>query len=121
MTYIEWLDRGPLPRAVVGGKAAILSELAAAGFTQPPGYALTATAYRRVIAQNGLGAAAPETLAASLCEADLPHDLLVEIEQAYAELTLKGGDAVAVRSSAISEDGASASFAGMYESYLNVR
>jgi pyruvate,water dikinase len=121
MAYIEWLDSRLLPRAVVGGKAATLSELLAAGFTQPPGFALTAAAYRRVIAQNGLGAAAPETLAASLCEADLPHDLLVEIEQAYAELTLKGGDAVAVRSSAISEDGASASFAGLYESYLNVR
>jgi len=119
MAYIEWLDSGLLPRAVVGGKAANLSELVAAGFTQTPGFALTAAAYRRVIAQNGLGAAAPETLAASLCEADLPHDLLVEIEQ--AELTLKGGDAVAVRSSAISEDGASASFAEVYDSYLNVR
>jgi pyruvate,water dikinase len=51
----------------------------------------------------------------------LPHELRDQIAAAYDELTAMTGLACAVRSSALAEDSAGASFAGLYESYLNVR
>jgi pyruvate,water dikinase len=48
---------------------------------------------------------------------------IAEIEQAYTDLGRRCGQAnppVAVRSSAVDEDGAQASFAGQYETYLNI-
>jgi pyruvate, water dikinase len=85
---------------VYGGKAARLSETLCAGLPVPPGLALHPDCVART-AQNNL----------------LPHERAA-LEHALAQF--KDG-AVAVRSSAIGEDGASASFAGQHASFLNVR
>lgn len=85
---------------VYGGKAARLSETLCAGLPVPPGFALHPDCVART-AQNNL---LPSERAA------LEHSLA----------PFKEG-AVAVRSSAIGEDGASASFAGQHASFLNVR
>jgi phosphoenolpyruvate synthase/pyruvate phosphate dikinase len=134
MAFIQWLHRGALPRNQVGGKAAALSELHAAGFSVPVGFAITADGYRHfdhvldIASQvrasdasdpSALRAAAVEA-ARVVTEAKLPHDLRQEISAAYDELVSLAGLASAVRSSGISEDGAGASFAGLYESFLNV-
>ncbi len=87
---------------VVGGKAASLSRLAAE-YRVPPGFALTAKA---------LGIAAPD-----LARGIVPQPLRMHIAEAYARL---GGGRVAVRSSAIDEDGDAHSFAGQHETFLNV-
>jgi pyruvate,water dikinase len=135
MAYIEWLHRGVVPRERGGGKAASLSELIAAGFEVPLGFVVTADGYRHFArAANlealtaSLSSAPPETRAAdtaavqeAVLAAELPADLRQEIADAYAELRSATGDACAVRSSAVSEDAAGASFAGLYESYLNMR
>ncbi|HEY7269739.1 MAG TPA: PEP/pyruvate-binding domain-containing protein, partial [Dehalococcoidia bacterium] len=138
MAFIEWLHRGALPRELVGGKAASLSEMLAAGFAVPLGFAINAEGYRYFEHKSGAGAKlaalsadldfkdAPAVRAfaaeaAALIEAcDLPEDLAGQIGDAYDELQSLSGVASAVRSSAISEDAAGASFAGLYESYLNV-
>lgn len=83
---------------VVGGKAATLSRLRARGFAVPPGFCLSA----------------------ELCRSDD----LDPICRAYDQLSQECGDApavVAVRSSALDEDGADSSFAGQHETRLNVR
>jgi pyruvate,water dikinase len=94
---VVWLgDAACHDREVVGGKAAYLSRLAAE-HQVPPGFCLTATAGG---AHHG-------------------DDLAV----AYGELAARSATAappVAVRSSALDEDGAAASFAGQHETYLNV-
>ncbi len=87
---------------VVGGKAASLSRLAAT-YRVPPGFALTAKA---------LALAAPD-----LARGVVPEPLHAHIVDAYATL---GGGRVAVRSSAIDEDGDAHSFAGQHETFLNV-
>jgi phosphoenolpyruvate synthase/pyruvate phosphate dikinase len=84
--------------ALTGGKAANLSRLAA-GFDVPPGFVL----------------AVPGT--------ELDRSARATVALAYRRLAvLTGADepAVAVRSSAIDEDGLDASFAGQHDTFLNV-
>jgi pyruvate,water dikinase len=139
MPYIAWFDAGKLQRPQVGGKGAALSELSAAGFQVPPGFCITADGYRHYESSTGLEAriaslmdgvdtTQPQSVreaATAICEmvrqTPLPEDLQAEIASAYGVLMQKQEIACAVRSSATSEDGSAASFAGLYETYLNVR
>jgi pyruvate,water dikinase len=123
----------------VGGKAANLGELLAAGLPVPDGFCLTTAAYRQAtggdVAAGQLGAvhqALKSTNDADLPglaalagqardvigAAPVPPDIASAIVAAYAAL---GDDVpVAVRSSATAEDLPSASFAGQQDTYLNV-
>jgi pyruvate,water dikinase len=126
----------------IGGKAANLGELVAAGLPVPPGFVLPAASYldameragvRGELAQLHVRAIAaaddPAELdalcrraAATVRRAALPADLAEQLRVAYAALPDgEGGAAVAVRSSAVGEDGADASFAGMNATFTNVR
>lgn len=100
---VAWLGKHHAHEpTVVGGKAASLSRLAA-DYRVPPGFALTAKA---------LGLAAPD-----LARGVVPEPLRAHIAVAYETL---GGGRVAVRSSAIDEDGDAHSFAGQHETFLNI-
>src|SRR5215210_1692168 len=104
---ILWLgDRACNDPAEVGGKAAHLSRLAA-DYQVPPGFCLTATAFD------------PDHSA----DAPLPTALAAALAAAYEALACRVGVPdvpVAVRSSALDEDGDLASFAGQHETELNV-
>jgi pyruvate,water dikinase len=98
----------------VGGKVAPLSRLAAR-YRVPPGFALTTRAYDLAGALLGDGPGADGSV--------LPDLLKRQVEVAYralAELTGLDEPPVAVRSSAVDEDGAATSFAGQHDTYLNV-
>jgi phosphohistidine swiveling domain-containing protein len=111
---------------LVGGKAANLAELRAAGFDVPAGFCVATDAYRRAADAAGLdevlGRAEDAALAAAarkaLLAVPIPKDVEAAVAEAYAQL----GDRVpvAVRSSATAEDLPSASFAGQQDTYLNV-
>lgn len=102
MKNLLWLgDPKSFDAALVGGKAANLSRLARMYHRVPDGFALPVTV---------------------MAEAH-PHDLRDEISAAIADLMRCHGLpelVVAVRSSAVDEDGAAASFAGQHETYLNI-
>lgn len=128
----------------VGGKNAssgeLIRHLRGAGVRVPDGFAISAEAYRDLLAANDLQALISRPLCAyrgseiSLSEAGdvirdliqnapLPPQLASAIRAAYRELSAAVGEAsspVAVRSSATAEDLPEASFAGQQESYLNV-
>ncbi|MBI5948968.1 MAG: hypothetical protein HY875_12590 [Chloroflexi bacterium] len=89
-------------RALAGGKGLSLARLARAGFPVPPAFVLTTTA-----------------TAASDASGAIPPDLRDEVVAAWQAL-VPGGEPVAVRSSAVAEDSAGASFAGQHETILNV-
>ena len=106
---IVWLDE-PAGQDVpsVGGKVANLSRLAGA-HRVPPGFCLTTAAFQQW-SDGGDDDA-------------FPADLRNQLEQAYSEMgrrTDVDEPSVAVRSSAIDEDGRFASFAGQYETFLNL-
>jgi pyruvate,water dikinase len=113
---IVWLGEGDCDDCtLLGGKAASLCKLAG-DYRVPPGFCLTASAYDRAVA-GGL------TVGGEPDGAALPSDLYAELARAYRELARRcGTDAprVAVRSSAVGEDGLGASFAGQHETFLNV-
>jgi pyruvate,water dikinase len=98
----------------VGGKAAVLGELLSAGFQVPAGFVITAAALQDAAPPRG---DTPDGNAEVIAATPLPHRLVAELRQALTEL---GDGPVAVRSSATDEDSAQASFAGQYESVLNV-
>ena len=122
---------------LVGGKGANLGEMIAAGFPVPPGFVITADAYLDAMEYAGLrdelaehartaGDLTPEALAEAahrLKEAvracALPTALA---DDALERLNALGPDVrVAVRSSATAEDSTDTSFAGMNETFTNVR
>jgi len=109
---ILWLnDPACQDESRVGGKAANLARLSAS-FRVPSGFALSA----EVCASWQEALSGRETV-----PAELP--LTSDLSSAYEELGKRCGaaePAVAVRSSAVGEDGIKASFAGQLESYLNV-
>jgi phosphoenolpyruvate synthase/pyruvate phosphate dikinase len=99
----------------VGAKAANLSRLVAS-YRIPPGFCVTAAAYSQWAECTGSSHPALATQA-------IPAGLYNALASAYRGLAKRCGVAdpgVAVRSSAVDEDGATLSFAGQYETYLNV-
>jgi rifampicin phosphotransferase len=92
---------GPGDADAVGGKGLSLGLLASAGLPVPPGFCVTAAAFRRARGKP---------------LAEQP-DLSEPLAAAYRAL---GGGPVAVRSSATAEDGAVTSFAGQQETILGV-
>jgi pyruvate,water dikinase len=129
----------------VGGKNASLGqlfrELRPQGVGVLDGFAITADAYWRLLAERGLktrlemilSAFDPEDLEelaerghsarAAVLETPLPEDLIQPVLDAYRRLVGRLGrePALAVRSSATAEDLPEASFAGAAETFLNVR
>jgi pyruvate,water dikinase len=122
-----------------GGKGANLGELTRAGLPVPSGFVIGAPAYASFCEQTGLRERldailsrvevedtaslqhAAEAARQAVLDAPMPAALRTAILAAHAELVGSDGERpVAVRSSATAEDTASASFAGMNETFLNV-
>ncbi len=121
-----------------GGKAVNLGEMIAAGLPVPAGFVVLTGAYRAYLHDCGLDARIREALAGVSAEdgetlecraaevrglfepRGVPEGLRREIAAAYAELGNGEEAAVAVRSSATAEDLPGMSFAGQYDSFLNV-
>jgi pyruvate,water dikinase len=123
--------------ALVGGKSAHLGDLTQAGFPVPPGFAVTADAFDAVVERHVdelLAGLDTEDVAAleqktehvrTVVESlDVPQEIAAAVAHGYHrlgdELELREPP-VAVRSSAVAEDAADASFAGMQSTYLWLR
>lgn len=128
---IRWLDEmSAADAAAFGSKGANLGELARMGVPVPPGFVVAASVYAAHAERCGLNEAlapliatgdwaAVERGASELLEST-PLDTALTATLSKARRRLNS-DAVAVRSSAVAEDLAGASFAGQYETLLNVR
>jgi pyruvate,water dikinase len=142
--FVLWLEEvRKEDTPLVGGKNANLGEMMAAGIPVPPGFAVTAYAYRYFLEKTGLA----EKIYSMLKNLDvnntkqleettrkiremilsqpMPPEIEEEIKKYYYELARRlnvdpSRLRVAVRSSATAEDLPEASFAGQQETYLNV-
>lgn len=121
---------------VVGGKGANLGEMASAQIPVPPGFIVTARAYRSFAENAGLDSritallggldledgrklqTTAESIKRIILETPMPEDTALEIREAYRKL---GQSLVAVRSSATAEDLPEASFAGQQDTFLNIQ
>ncbi|MCK5625716.1 phosphoenolpyruvate synthase, partial [Candidatus Bathyarchaeota archaeon] len=129
---------------LVGGKNANLGEMTQAGIPVPPGFALSAYAYRRFISETGIDekiysliketitdiknpelyAEASKKIRKLIESTPIPQDIQDVVKKSYHELGKKTGSDtifVAVRSSATAEDLPGASFAGQQDTFLNIR
>jgi pyruvate,water dikinase len=125
-----------------GGKSSALGELIAAEIPVAPGFALSTSAFHAFVREAGLDGkiatelarvspgdvdsvvAASHAIAEAMRSAPMPDAVRDEIATAYDALTAESGIStppVAVRSSALGEDGEDATFAGQLESYLWIR
>lgn len=121
---------------LVGGKGANLGELMRSGFPVPPGFCITAEAYRYFTTKTGLtqlyqsildsGSTDTQnitlqsrTITEKILAEKIPQEITDVIYTAYDNLVGRG-TLVAVRSSATAEDLPEASFAGQQDSFLNI-
>lgn len=145
-SYILWYKNISLKDVpLVGGKNASLGEMVKSltkkGVRIPDGFALTTKAYWHFLKNNKIDKELKEVfrnfnpqnlrnlretgrVARNLIlRADFPKDLQKDIIQAYRKLSreynLKKAD-VAVRSSGVAEDAPTMSFAGQFETFLNI-
>lgn len=124
---------------VVGGKAAALTRMIAAGIHIPAGFCLTVFAYQHVLSRSDLPDVihmelgrkpldkmrweeiwdAALRIRSAFLRTPLPPELVQAIYEALSRLN--SGHSLAVRSSAPGEDSAQRSFAGLHESIVNVQ
>jgi pyruvate,water dikinase len=134
------LRRAHEPR--FGGKSAGLGELMAADIPVPPGFGVSIDAFHAFVMESGLAGkidaamarvsaddvdtimAASHAISEAMRFAPVPDSVQEEVSRRYAllaEVTESDAPPVAVRSSAVGEDGQDATFAGQQETYLWVR
>ena len=135
---LSFREIGERDAPLVGGKAAALSRLSKAGVDVPAGVCATVKAYERFVERTGLG----ERLSLILdrksftelrweeiwdvslrirnlfLNTPLPPDVKAALREGLDQFS---GVPAVVRSSSPSEDAAGTSFAGLHESYVNVR
>jgi pyruvate,water dikinase len=140
--WFENLRKTDIPS--VGGKNANLGEMTNAKIPVPPGFAITAYAYKKFIEETGISSKIYEIIKNTVTNPNdpaqyeiaskkirelieltpMPKEIADAVSSAYEELCKRLNTKevfVAVRSSATAEDLADASFAGQQETFLNVR
>ena len=134
--YIKMLqDISDLDLPGIGSKAANLGKMLKIGLPVPEGFVITTDSYKRFVADNNINSEISNLLIESeknnqasleqtaqkikklFEQGEIPQELLMEIDSAYEKI---GCPTVAVRSSATLEDLPQTSFAGQYDSYLNI-
>ena len=140
--WFEDLTKNDIP--LVGGKNANLGEMLHAGIPVPPGFAVTAHAYKKFITETEIAEKIYKIIEETVTDVNdpkqyeeaskkvrkliettpMPREIGSAIKESYNGLSKRTRSArvfVAVRSSATAEDLPDASFAGQQETYLNVK
>ncbi|MFW6030364.1 MAG: PEP/pyruvate-binding domain-containing protein [Halanaerobiales bacterium] len=131
--YFKEISKKDLSR--VGGKGANLGEMMVASLPVPDGFVLVVDSYNEFLSENNLYSKIDNILESIninqfaeiekgakkiqdiFNDAKIPIEICAEIDKAYQKI---GNSRVAVRSSATMEDSPETSFAGQFDSFLNV-
>jgi pyruvate, water dikinase len=125
---------------LVGGKGANLGEMYNLKLPVPPGFIVSASAFKRFIEETGIGKeifsklkdldvestdklqAIAKEVQTIIIKTPMPKDIQHDLFEAYETMTTEQEPPfVAVRSSATAEDLPTASFAGQQATYLNIQ
>ena len=134
--FVHVPGRTAAEASALGGKAANLERLGAAGNTVPRWFAVTTDALDSALAGAGIDAVIADRVSAlrgtpdaarrlseeareAILRMSVPSDIAKTISETY-EGIFSDGAHVAVRSSAVGEDAAGESFAGLHDSFLFV-
>ncbi|MBU2711763.1 PEP/pyruvate-binding domain-containing protein [Zooshikella harenae] len=113
-------------KSEIGGKAVSLNKLVKNDFLVPEAYCITTDAYEyflnctgiyNLLEKQAINTIKVEEIVKEIDKAKIPSDLVDEILKVYKNM---GQGQVAIRSSAVNEDGLFQSYAGQYETYLYV-
>jgi len=119
LRHLSYLDQGMVLE--YGSKAVTLALLWQKGYNIPDGYCISAIAFERFCSHNHITSSNMKDAENSIIDGIFPIDLQKEIEEIWRLLDLSDEESLIVRSSAIGEDGDKHSFAGIYESVINIR
>lgn len=140
VVWFEGVGRESVP--LVGGKGANLGEMVRIGIPVPRGFCISTAAYKRFVKETGvLDKISPYLTRLSKQPEEQYNELSKEIRQviegtqiqrAIQDIVIRhydelcedygiGDMPVGVRSSGVAEDAAAASFAGQFDTYLNVK
>ena len=134
MTFIKFLTELKDPKiSEVGGKGYSLAVLINNGFNVPQGFVITSDAFFKFLKANNLMERI-EKLASEIDEntflekskgirdlildGNMPKDIASQIEEPLNKIDAQY---VSIRSSAVSEDSLKASFAGLHDTFLNIK
>jgi pyruvate,water dikinase len=132
--FVKFLKEIEEPKvSELGGKGYSLAILMKNGFNVPKGFIITSQAFFRFLENNRLREKI-ERLSSEINENNfqekskeikklilsgrIPKEIVLEIREGLRNL---GTEYISVRSSAVSEDSLKASFAGLYDTFLNVK
>ena len=134
MSVIKFLNEIKEPKVLeLGGKGYSLAVLINNGFNVPQGFVITSEAFFKFLEENSLKEKIEELaseinennfqekskqIRSLILEGKIPEEIAFEIKDALEKLNVKY---VSIRSSAVSEDSLKASFAGLHDTFLNVR
>lgn len=134
MNIIKYLNEPKEPKvSELGGKGHSLAVLMNNNFNVPKGFVITSDAFFKFLEENNL-IETIEKLASDIngnnfqeraekirnliLNGKIPEEIVLEIKEALNKLNVKY---VPIRSSAVSEDSLKASFAGLHDTFLNVK
>ncbi|MBO1000199.1 phosphotransferase [Bacillus sp. SD075] len=117
--YTERFENAAESKDIVGGKALNLIKMTKLGMPVPNGFVISTDSFLHFMERNQLNLQS-ETIQAEIMEASIPDDLSTILLSSFHELR-EQYTSVAVRSSSGAEDLEGASFAGQYDTYLNVK
>ncbi|PJN89459.1 PEP/pyruvate-binding domain-containing protein [Bacillus sp. mrc49] len=117
--YTERFNHATESREAIGAKADNLIKMKKLGLPVPDGFVISRHSFLHFVKVNELDLQSG-SIQTEITQASIPEDLLINLTSAFLELREKY-TALAVRSSSGAEDLEQASFAGQYETYLNVR
>jgi pyruvate,water dikinase len=132
--FVKFLDEIKEPKvSELGGKGYSLAVLFNNGFNVPRGFVIISEAFFEYLRQNNMMEKV-QKLSSEITENNfeekskeiknliingkIPREIISEVEAGLRKLNVKF---VSVRSSAVSEDSLKASFAGLHETFLNVK
>ena len=134
MNAIKFLNEVKEPKVLeLGGKGYSLAVLMNNGFNVPKGFVITSKAFFEFLEENNTKEKIEKLVSEIsennfqkkskeirnlILEGKIPEEIAFEIKDALEKLNVKY---VSIRSSAVSEDSLKASFAGLHDTFLNVK